>query len=406
MTKLPHELFALSETEILKQTKRILLFCSFFLTAVGHLSAQTFQVFRDGAVSGEVSFTHGPNAGHSVMAIAPNGIMTFSGPVQIDPRYDFGMLAVESQWIDNNGKVNDEFYFTTNGNLRVVDGGRNVTDGTSALGVFGSLWVDATQAGLRNPTYNPTAAILDDQAGFASVSVMNTNSKSKGAQLILGAANVFDALGWSLREDPGANGTHAFAIQNRVTNTFPFQINSSGQISLGFTGLHSATKPVEFADPKGARAGLNIYSAYKTSDLGRSNTTASVDPDLTVTLQPGIWKVSADLFFTVSGGTPGFWAYFNTSGGSTRRDWSRWTFPDSANGTTVKTYTFNALGNSTGAFESIGPATGTGGYFVKGEALVMVTSTTSLQLYWGQWSPQGQTTTLLAPSCIVATRID
>jgi|GEM_PF-7095775 len=386
--------------------KRILLFCSFFLTAVGHLLAQTSQVFTDGGVSGEVSFTHGTNTGHGVMALAPNGIMTFAGPAPIDQRYDFGMLAVESQWIDGNGKVNDEFYFTTSGSHRVLGAGRNVTDGISAVGVHGSLWVDATQAGMRNPTYNPIVGIVDNQTSFASVSVTNMNSKSKGAQLILGAANVFDPIGWSLQNDPDQNGTHAFAILDRASYTFPFQLDAAGRISLGFTARHTATKPVEFADPKGAREGLNIYSKYKTSDLGRTNVSASVDSDFTVTLDPGVWKVSADLFFTVSGGTPGFWAYFNATGGNVSRGWSRWTFPDSTGGTTVKTYTYNLLGNATGAYQSIGPATGTGGYFVKGEALVTVMSTTSLQLVWGQWSPQGQTTTLLAPSCVVATRID
>jgi hypothetical protein len=340
------------------------------------------------------------------MAFAPNGIMTFAGPAPIDQRYDFGMLAVESQWIDGNGKVNDEFYFATKGNLRVLGAGRNVTDGIAAAGVHGSLLVDATQAGMRNPAYNPTVRILDNQTSFASLSVMNMNSTSEGAQLILGAANVFDPTGWSLQYDPDQNGTNAFAMLNRATHTFPFQLDAAGRISLGFTGRHTATKSVEFAQPKQVREGLNIYSKYKTSDLGRTNVSASVDSDFTVTLDPGIWKVSADLFFTVSGGTPGFWAYFNVNGGSVSRGWSRWTFPDSAGGSTVKTYTFNVLGNSTGAYQSIGPATGTGGYFVKGEALVTVTSTSSLQLVWGQWSPQAQATTLLAPSCLVATRID
>jgi hypothetical protein len=386
--------------------KRVFLFVPFLLTAVGDLSAQTSQLFTDQGVSGAVSFTHAPNTGHSVMALAPNGIMKFAGPVAIDQRYDFGMLAVESQWIDGNGKVNDEFYFTTNGNLRVLGAGRNVTDGIAAVGVHGSLLVDATFAGMLNPAYNPTAAIMDNQASFASISVMNTNSTSKGAQLILGAANLYDPTGWSLQNDPAVNGTHAFAILDRATYTFPFQLDAAGRISLGFTARHTATKPVEFADPKGAREGLNIYSKYKTSDLGRTNATASVDPDLTVILQPGIWKVSADLCFTVSGGTPGFWAYFNANGGNVSGGWSRWIFPDSTVGSSAKTYTYDVIGNTTGAYQLIGPAIGSAGYFVKGEALVTVVSTTSLQLVWGQWSPQGQTTTLQAPSCLVATRVD
>jgi hypothetical protein len=406
MTKFRHQSFALSETKIPKQLKCTSLFIFFFLSATGYFSAQTLETFTDGGVSGEVSFTHGTNTGHSVMAFAPNGIMTFAGPAPINQRYDFGMLAVESQWLDGNGKIWDEFYFTTSGNLRVLIAGRDVTDGISDVAVHGSLFVDGTQAGLRNPAYSPTVGIVDNQTSFASVSVMNMNSTSKGAQLILGAANVFDPAGWSLQYDPDQNDTNAFAILNRATYTFPIQLDAAGRISLGFTGRHTATKPVEFADPKGAREGLNIYSKYKTSDLRRTNVSASVDSDFIVTLAPGIWKLSADLFFTVSGGTPGFWTYFNANGGSVSRGWSRWTFPDSAGGSTVKTYTYNVLGNTTGAYQSIGPATGTGGYFVKGEALVTVTSTTSLQLVWGQWSPQGQTTTLLAPSCVVATRID
>jgi hypothetical protein len=386
--------------------KRALLLIPVFLSAASHLSAQTSETFTDGGVSGDISFTHGSTTGHSIMALAPNGIMKFAGPVAIDQRYDFGMLAVESQWIDGNGKVNDEFYFTTSGNRRVLGAGRNVTDGLAAVGVHGGLWVDGTQAGMRNPAYNPTLGIVDNQTSFASMSVMNVNSTSKGAQLILGAANVFDPAGWSLQNDPAQNGTHAFAILDRQTYTFPFQLDAAGRISLGFTARHTATKSVEFADPKGTREGLNIYSKYKTSDLGRTNVSASVDSDFTVTLDPGIWKVSGDLFFTVSGGTPGFWAYFNASGGNVSRGWSRWTFPDSTAGSSAKTYTYNVIGGSTGAYQSIGPATGNGGYFVKGEAIVTVTSRTSLQLAWGQWSPQAQTTTLLAPSCLVATRID
>jgi hypothetical protein len=385
--------------------KRTLLFISLVLPVAGHLSAQTSQTFSDGGVSGQVSFTHGTNTGHSIMALAPNGRMAFSGPTALDPRFDFGMLAVESQWIDSASKTWDEFYFTTNGNLRVLGAGRNVNDGTSYAYVAGSFSVDATQPGRRNIANTPTVGIYDNQSTFASISVKNLNSASKGAQLILGSAFA-DSTGWSLQNDPDQNGTHAFAILDRGTYTFPFQLDAAGRISLGFTARHTATKPVEFADPKGAREGLNIYSKYKTSDLGRTNVSASVDSDFTVTLNPGIWKVSADLLFTVSGGTPGFWAYFNATGGNVSRGWSRWTFPDSTVGSSAKTYTYDILGNTTGAYQLIGPALGSGGYFVKGEALVTVTSTTSLQLVWGQWSPQGQTTTLLAPSCLVATRVD
>jgi hypothetical protein len=386
--------------------KRALLLIPVFLTAVDYLSAQTSQLFTDQGVSGEISFTHGSNTGHSLMALAPNGIMGFAGPTAIDQRYDFGMLGVESQWLDRNGKAWDEFYFTTRGNLRVLIAARDITDGISDVAVHGSLFVDGTQTGLRNPAYSPTVEIVDNQTSFASISVMNTNSRSEGAQLILGAANVFDPVGWSLQYDPDQNGTNAFAILNRATYTFPIQVDAASRISLGFTGRHTASKAVEFADPKGAREALNIYSKYKTSDLGRTNATASVDPDLTVILQPGIWKVSADLCFTVSGGTPGFWAYFNANGGNVSRGWSRWIFPDSTVGSSAKTYTYDVIGNTTGAYQSIGPAIGSAGYFVKGEALVTVVSTTSLQLVWGQWSPQAQTTTLLAPSCLVATRID
>jgi len=385
--------------------KRVLLFSSIFLAGASPFSAQTLQSFTDGAVSGEVSFTHGTNTGHSIIALAPNGIMAFAGPTPIDSRYDFGMLAVESQWIDSFGKTWDEFYFTTKGNLRVLYAGRNITDGISGFGVMGSLWIDGTQTGRRNTANSPTVAIYDNQSTFASISVKNMNSKSKGAQLILGSG-FSDSTGWSLQHDPDVNGTQAFAILNRSSYTFPFQMDNGGRISLGFTGRHTATKAVEFAQPKQVREGLNIYSKYKTSDLGRTNVSASVDSDFTVTLDPGIWRVSADLFFTVGGGTPGFWAYFDVNGGSVNRGWSRWTFPDSTGGSSVKTYTFRVIGNNTGAYQSIGPATGSGGYFVKGEALVTVTSATSLQLVWGQWSPQGQTTTLLAPSCLVATRVD
>jgi hypothetical protein len=385
--------------------KHVLLLTSFFLIAASRVSAQRFEIFTDGAVSGDVSFTHGTNTGHSIMAFGPNALMAFGGPTPVDPRYDFGMLAIESQWIDGKGKVWDEFYFTTRGNLRVLYAGRNVTDGISGVGVGGSLSIDGTQAGMLNPEYNPTVGILDNQSGFASISIRNVNSTSKGAELILGAG-FFDPTGWSLQNDPDQDGTHAFTILDRASHTFPFQIDDAGRISLGFESRHVATKAVEFADPKGVREGLSIYSKYKTADLGRTNVSASVDSDFTVTLEPGIWKVSADLLFRVSGGTPGFWTYFNATGGSVSRGWSRWTFPDSAGGASAKTYTFNVLGNTTGAFQSIGPATGSGGYFVKGEAIVTVTSTTSLQLAWGQWSPQAQTTTLLTPSCLVATKID
>jgi hypothetical protein len=385
--------------------KHIFLFIFFFLAATAGLSAQTSQTFTDGGVSGQISFTHGTNTGHSVMALAPNGHMAFAGPTPLDPRFDFGMLAVESQWIDSSNKTWDEMYFTTKGNLRVLYAGRNITDGLAGFGVMGSFWVDGTQAGRRNAANTPTVAIYDNQSTFASISIKNLNSASKGAQLILGSA-FSDSTGWSLQNDPDQNGSQAFAILNRATYTFPVQLDAAGRISLGFTGRHTATKPVEFADPKGTREGLNIYSKYKTSDLGRTNATASVDPDLTVTLQPGIWKVSADLCFTVSGGTPGFWAYFNANGGNVSRGWSRWVFPDSTVGSSAKTYSYDVIGNSTGAYQSIGPAIGSAGYFVKGEALITVVSTTSLQLVWGQWSPQGQTTTLQAPSCLVATRVD
>jgi hypothetical protein len=385
--------------------KRLFLLCCFLFVDANLFSADTLTL-SDGLVSGEVSFTHGTNIGHSVMAFGPNARMVFAGPVAIDPHYDFGMLAIESNWMDGDGDLYDEFYFTTKGNLRVLGVGRNLTAGIASVGVRGYFQVDGSQTGMRNPADYSTAEIIDNQPNFASISVRNTNSKSDGAQLILGANYFSDAHGWSLQHDPAQNGTQAFAILNRTSNTFPFQIDNAGRISLGFKTIHTATKPLEVADPKAVREGLNIYSKYKTSDLGRTNVSASADSDFNVVLQPGIWKVSADLFFTVEGGTPGFWAYFDTSGGNVTDGWCRWTFPDSTGGSTAKTYTYRLLGNNTGAYQAIGPATGTGGYFVKGESIVTVTSATSLQLVWGQWLPQQRTTTLLAPSCLVATKID
>src|SRR5260370_19761737 len=113
MRKLPYESFALSETKVLKQLKRISLFISFFLSAAGHFSAQTSETFTDGGVSGEISFTHGTNTGHSVIALAPNGIMKFAGPGAIDQRYDFGMVSVESQWLNATGNCWDVFVVPT-----------------------------------------------------------------------------------------------------------------------------------------------------------------------------------------------------------------------------------------------------------------------------------------------------
>lgn len=374
--------------------------------SVGILKVPKTLLFGDLNVFGEISFTHGLNVGHSVMAIGPNAQMNFEGPAPIDPRYDFGMLAIESNWIPVAGQVWDEFYFTTSGQRRVLGASRDVTNGLSSILACGYLLIDGTQNGMRNREYNPALSIFDNQTTLASISIKNFNPTSTGAQLILGAG-FYDATGWSLQHDPYRNGTQAFAIVNRSSNTFPVQIDQANRISLGFTSMHTATKPVEFADPKAAREGLNIYSKCKNVDLGRTDATASADPDLIVTLEPGTWKVSADLFFMVSGGNPGFWAYFNPSGGNVSRGWCRWTFPDSTGGASVKTYTFGLLGNNTGAYQSIGPATGTGGYYVKGESILSVTSTTSLQLIWGQWSPQNnRTTTLIAPSCIVATKVD
>jgi hypothetical protein len=384
--------------------KRLFLLSCFLLVDTNLFSADTLTL-SDGLVSGDISFTHGLNVGHSVMAFGPNARMAFNGPTSIDRTYDFGMLAVESNWLDRDGNLWDEFYFTTKGNRRVLVAGRNVTDGIASLGLYGGVVIDATQTGTRNTANQSTLNIFDNQPNFATLSVTNLNATSKGAQLILGAS-FSDTTGWSLQHDPAQNGTQAFAIVDRTSNTLPFQIDNAGRISLGFKTMHTATKPLEVADPKGVREGLNIYSKYKTSDLGRTNVSASADSDFTVIMEPGIWKVSADLFFTVGGGTPGFWAYFDTSGGNVTDGWCRWTFPDSTGGSTAKTYTYKLLGNNTGAYQAIGPATGTGGYFVKGESIVTVISTTSLQLVWGQWSPQASTTTLLAPSCLVATKID
>jgi hypothetical protein len=368
--------------------------------------AQNQITLSAGNVSGDLSFTHGTSSAHSVMAFGPNALMTLQGPISIDGVNDFGMLAIEANWLDGNGKLYDEFYFTTRGNLRVLGAGRNLTDGTASVGAKGYFQVDGSQPGMRNLSNESTVDIIDDQSSFASINVQNINQQSAGAQIILGARYFSDAHGWSLQHDPAQNGSQAFAILNRSSYTFPFQIDAANHISIGFAQRHTATKSLEFGDPKAAREGLKIYSKYRTSDLSRKNVSASADSDLNITLEPGIWKLSADLFFTVDGGTPGFWAYFDVGNGNGSTGWCRWTFPDSTNGSTVDTYTYKMLGINTGAYQSIGPATGTGGYFVKGEAIITVTSTASLQLVWGQWSPQPTTTTLLAPSCVVATKID
>ena len=100
---------------------------------------------------------------------------------------------------------------------------------------------------------------------MASIAIRNINSASTGAELILGSG-FYDATGWSLQNDPAQNGTHQFAIVDRATYTYPIQIDGARRISLGFASLHTATKSVEFADPKGVREGLNIYSKYKNAD--------------------------------------------------------------------------------------------------------------------------------------------
>jgi hypothetical protein len=82
--------------------KRLFLLSCFLLVGANLSSADTLTL-SDGAVSGEVSFTHGLNVGHSVMAFGPNAIMAFAGPTSINPTYDFGMLGIESNWIDGNG---------------------------------------------------------------------------------------------------------------------------------------------------------------------------------------------------------------------------------------------------------------------------------------------------------------
>jgi hypothetical protein len=367
--------------------------------------AQNQITLRDGNVAGNLSFTRGSSPAHSIMAFGPNAIMTLQGPTSLDKLNDFGMLAIESNWLDSNGKLYDEFYFTTSGNLRVLGAGRNLTDGTAGVGAKGFFQVDGSQPGMRNTPNASTIEVIDDQPSFASINVQNVNQHSDGAQIILGARYFSDTHGWSLQHDPAQNGSQAFAILNRSSYTFPFQIDAANRISIGFTQRHTATKPIEFGDPKAAREGLQIYSKYKAANLSRSDVTAIVDPDLTVNLEPGVWRISADLLFSVDGGTPGFWAYFDTAGGSVG-GWSRWTFPDLTDGSRAKTYSFNGLGNQTGAYQSIGRASSTGGYFVRGEALVTVTSPTVLQVMWGQWAPQQSTTTLLAPSCLVATKVN
>jgi hypothetical protein len=230
--------------------KRLFLLSCFLLVDANLFCADTLTL-SDGVVSGDVSFTHGTNVGHSVMAFGPNARMAFAGPAAIDRIFDFGMLAVESNWLDRDGNLWDEFYFTTKGNRRLLVAGRNVTDGIASLGLYGGVVIDGTQTGIQNTPNQSTLNIFDNQPYFATLSVTNLNATSKGAQLILGAS-FSDTTGWSLQHDPAQNGTQAFAILDRASYTFPFQIDDAGRISLGFKKRHMATKPLEVADPKGS----------------------------------------------------------------------------------------------------------------------------------------------------------
>lgn len=182
--------------------------------------------------TGNLSLTYGLNAGHVVAGFGPNAALAFAGPTAINGSYDFSMLIQESNWI-TGGKVQDEMYWTTGGNKRVLFGFRNVTDGYAGFTVNGGMQIDGTQTGMRNNSAsNAALSILDNSAGIASITVLNTNSTSKAAQIQLGGAYV-DSTGWAITEDQPQTGTHKLSICDKATFTFPFWIDSSGRIAIG-----------------------------------------------------------------------------------------------------------------------------------------------------------------------------
>jgi hypothetical protein len=186
---------------------------------------------------GGLTFTHGINAEHSVMAWGPNFGIVFAGPYSIDNVNAAAGWVVESNWSNLSGHLQHETYWTdTNGNNRVISASRDTITGTASSAFCGQLAVDGTQANMRAPAGQNTFSVLDNVGGgsFVGVQIRNTNGTSHGVRLELGGTDR-DTGGWHLLNDPDGSGSDRFGIWNNFIGGYPVLIDkTSNTVGIGY----------------------------------------------------------------------------------------------------------------------------------------------------------------------------
>jgi hypothetical protein len=233
--------------------------------------------------TGQLSFTYGTNAGHTVMGFGPNLNLTQAAPGAINGSYDYSGWIQEAHYIDGSSKTNDEIYWNSTGN-RVVFGSHNVTDSTAIFKVNGQFTVDGSLAGQRADSANRATVLISDSlsAGTVTLSISNQDATSHNSQFVIGAGSLGSATGWGFIEDYARTGSHKLMIQDRAgVEVFPLWIDSSDRVAIGhpYTDAVSAKLDVN-GTMVATKAGIGTSSPSSVPVLAigsNVNTVAATD---------------------------------------------------------------------------------------------------------------------------------
>lgn len=138
---------------------------------------------------------------------------------------------------------------------------------------------------------------------------------------------------------------------------------------------------------------------YKPSDTVRSTVSLTADPDLSLTLGVGTWRVEAELAATSDGVTGDFAMFLAFSGTATTRFGTAMLGPGvSTSGTSDTTGNYLVTGSSTFGMT-------TNNAYVRAVKVLVVTASGAATVNWAQASVSGATT-LRAGSHLIATRLE
>lgn len=232
---------------------------------------------------GSMQMADGLNAGHRVMSWGPNAGIDHTSPHALDISYKFNSWVIESNWIDGDGNLVGETYFTGDDNSRLFGLGRDYTHSTAGGFLRGSLLIDGDFSNIKNTDGTNILEITDNQgpSEFTGVGIRNTNASTHRVALELGGSSRTSG-GWILYNDANNDKSETFGLWNNYIGGYPILVTKSNN-HLGINHLVGDTLASEL-DVNGTTVttklgvGTTAVSANATVQIGSNlNTVALTD---------------------------------------------------------------------------------------------------------------------------------